>query len=101
MSQILRYAVWAKGIGYDDLNEAYGKLIKDDDHDEADGVPGGRPGDLHDAVKNRFGSVPQRFNPGQRLYIVGRGNRAEDGRRMHVPLPERAQDKVRQCGVLQ
>lgn len=73
VSQILDYAVWASDIEYNELNEAYGKLVNNyRDFCKTVGMSGGRP-DLHAAMEGRFGAVPQSFNPGQRLYVVGEG----------------------------
>lgn len=73
VSQILDYAVWVNDIGYDELNGTYRRLVKNyNDRGYWWGVEQ-PPDDLYAAVKDRFGSVPQPFNPEQRLYVVGEG----------------------------
>ncbi len=77
VSQILRYAVWARDVSSDGLNEAYSRLAENDGKDEEKygkigRTPDGHP-DLRTAMENKFGAAPQTFNPGQRLYVVGEG----------------------------
>lgn len=73
VSQILDYAVWASDIEYNELNEAYSKLVNNyRDFCKTEEISDGRP-DLHAAMERRFGAVPRSFNPGQRLYVVGEG----------------------------
>ncbi len=77
VSQILRYAVWARDVNSDELNEAYVRLAEKYGKDEErygkiGRTPDGRP-DLRTAMEERFGEAPQPLNPGQRLYVVGEG----------------------------
>ena len=57
-SQILDYAVWAEGAGYDELNGiAKRKHL-------------GKYKDLHGLFSSKFNSVPEPWNENQKLYIV-------------------------------
>ena len=58
VSQILDYAVWAEGAGYDELNSIVKKKHL------------GKYGDLHGLFLSKFNPVPEPWNENQRLYIV-------------------------------
>ena len=58
VSQILDYAVWAEGAGYDELNSIVKRKHL------------GKYDDLHALFLSKFNPVPEPWNENQRLYIV-------------------------------
>ena len=58
ISQVLDYAVWAEGAGYDELNGIVKKKHL------------GKHGNLHGLFLSKFKSVPEPWNENQKIYIV-------------------------------